>query len=411
MPKQRDLTGLVKAVATVVREHFAKACRPLMERIEAVEQRFSALPVPKDGERGKDGRNAFEVAVSLGYEGTVHEWMDSLQGKSVMLEDMRPLILEFVNQIPKPKDGLDGKGVTLDDVRPLIVQAVAELPRPKDGLDGNSVTLDDVLPLVENAVKAIPAPKDGKNGATTDELAPLCEQLISKAVAEIPKPKDGIDGRSVTAEEVLPELNAQLQKAVDSLPIPKDGTSVTVEQVMPELRAALDMAIKDIPVPRDGIDGRSVTLDDVRPLMDTAIATWALEFERRASDLIQRCIDRIPKPADGKAGRDAFDLEDVRLSIAADERTLTLAFVRGEEMVERSVVLTHPIYRGVWREGDFRKGDCVTFGGSAWIAVRDTKARPETDDSWKLSVKRGRDGKDGLKGDKGDRGPPGKVAA
>lgn len=164
---------------------------------------------------------------------------------------------------------------------------------------------------------------------------------------------------------------------------------------------------------RDGIDGKSITLDDIKPLLDSAMDKWALDFERRAQDVLQRAIDRMPAPKDGrdgingKDGRDAFQLEDVELSASDDERTLTLAFVRDGIRVERSIRLNHPIYRGVWKEGAYEKGDSVTFGGSQFIAMRETTSKPETDDSWKLCVKRGRDGKDGVKGEKGERGERG----
>jgi hypothetical protein len=42
MPKQRDLTGLVKAVGTVIREQLAKTLRPIVERLEGLEQRLAA---------------------------------------------------------------------------------------------------------------------------------------------------------------------------------------------------------------------------------------------------------------------------------------------------------------------------------------------------------------------------------
>jgi integrin beta 3 len=52
------------------------------------------------------------------------------------------------------------------------------------------------------------------------------------------------------------------------------------------------------------------------------------------------------------------------------------------------------VYKGVWRAGDFRRGDVVTLSGSLFVAQCDTTAKPETGDDWKLAVKRGRDGKD-----------------
>lgn len=164
---------------------------------------------------------------------------------------------------------------------------------------------------------------------------------------------------------------------------------------------------------RDGADGKSITLDDVQPILENAVTKWALEFERRAQDVLQRAIDRIPTPkdgkdgADGKDGRDAIDIDGFELTQSEDGRTVTLSLERGDVRKEKSFTVYQPDYRGVWRDGEYSKGDFVTFGGSAFIATRDTTSRPETDDSWKLFVKRGRDGKDGQRGEKGDPGPRG----
>lgn len=204
--------------------------------------------------------------------------------------------------------------------------------------------------------------------------------------------RDGVDGKSVTIEEVIPIL----REWFDAIPRPKDG--------------------KDGKDGRDGTDGKSITLEDVQPILENAVTKWALEFERRAQDTLQRAIDRMPAPKDGRDGkdgangRDAFQLEDIELSVADDDRTLTLAFVREGARVERSIRLNHPIYRGIWTDGAYEKGDCVTFGGSLFIAKRDTDSKPETDDSWQLAVKRGRDGRDGQKGEKGERGERGPAA-
>ena len=52
------------------------------------------------------------------------------------------------------------------------------------------------------------------------------------------------------------------------------------------------------------------------------------------------------------------------------------------------------IYREVWREGPFERGDVVTWGGSAWHCQEQTTDKPGTSMAWKLMVKMGRDGKD-----------------
>lgn len=165
-----------------------------------------------------------------------------------------------------------------------------------------------------------------------------------------------------------------------------------------------------------GADGKAVTTEDLQPIIEAAIARGLLDLERRAQDVLQRAVDRLPAPKDGKDGkdgRDAFAVEDFDLALSDDERTLSVTLVCGDRRVEKSVRLSHPVYRGVYKAGEkYQKGDVVTFGGSAFVAVRETGAKPETDDSWKLAVKRGRDGRDGEKGatgPKGDRGPAGGV--
>lgn len=65
--------------------------------------------------------------------------------------------------------------------------------------------------------------------------------------------------------------------------------------------------------------------------------------------------------------------------------------------------------RGVFREGQlYKAGHAVTFGGSLWIAQEVTDSKPGTDDTWRLSVKKGRDGKDGKDGRDGRDGLNGK---
>lgn len=172
---------------------------------------------------------------------------------------------------------------------------------------------------------------------------------------------------------------------------------------------------------RDGIDGKSVTLDEVRPLIDAGMAAWALDFERRAQDILQRAIDRMPVPKDGrdgvdgkdgidgKDGRDALELEDLDVQQDADGRVV-LRFVRGE--LQREFRLKLPVFvdRGVYKTGEqYERGNGVTWGGCFWIAQKDgPEGRPGESTDWRLAVKKGRDGKDGQRGEKGDKGDPGK---
>lgn len=89
-------------------------------------------------------------------------------------------------------------------------------------------------------------------------------------------------------------------------------------------------------------------------------------------------------------GLDDFDCEPI------DERTIKLMFTRGE--VCHSFELEFPVIidRGVFKAGgEYKRGDAVTWGGSLWIAQRDTGDKPDAAESgWRLAVKKGRDGKD-----------------
>jgi hypothetical protein len=42
----------------------------------------------------------------------------------------------------------------------------------------------------------------------------------------------------------------------------------------------------------------------------------------------------------------------------------------------------------------YERGNVVAWDGGTWVAMRQTKAKPGTDDSWKIVAKRGRDGRD-----------------
>jgi hypothetical protein len=360
------------------------------------------------------------------------------KGDSVTVEDVQPivegLVAKAIAALPKPKDGENGKSVSVDDVLPALLQelqkavdsfprpadgkdydpdvlqksvqdAVAAIPAPRDGQDGVSITLDDVRPLIEDgigkAVASIPKPKDGVDGksVTVDELRPVVEDLISRAVEAIPRPKDGEDGQSVTAEQLVPLIAPAVEAkaieiaraAIENLPRPRDGIdgkSVTTDDLLPVVRDWFDR----LPKPKDGVDGKSVSLEDVSDFMESAIAKWALDFERRAQDLFQRAVEKIPVP---KNGLDGLGFDD--LSVIHDgERSFTLRFARGEQIKEFPIVLPIVIDRGYHKDGNsYAKGDGVTHGGSYWIAQNDTTSKPEIGNpDFRLAVKKGRDGKD-----------------
>lgn len=232
---------------------------------------------------------------------------------------------------------------------------------------------DQRLLDVESTVKALPEP-----------IAPDVEAIAKAAAALIPAPKDGEPGKDATQidqAEVIKEVLAQIPTPKDGEP-GKDAPPVDQAGVVKEVLAQI----------RQPEDGKSVTIEDVLPIFEKRFGEWALDFERRAQDLFQKSVDKIPKPKDGI---DGFGFDD--LDVAFDgERGITIKFSHGDRVKEFPFTLPIVIDRGVFKEGfaEYQKGDGVTWAGSFFIAQKDQpEGKPGESDAWRLSIKRGRDGK------------------
>jgi hypothetical protein len=101
----------------------------------------------------------------------------------------------------------------------------------------------------------------------------------------------------------------------------------------------------------------------------------------------------------GKDGRDGFSLDNFDVQ-PTDERTLELIFEQGDRREIYELVFPVIIDKGVYKAGEtYVRGDAVTWGGSLWIAQKETSEKPDGPDSgWRLAVKKGRDGKDAKNG-------------
>lgn len=239
-------------------------------------------------------------------------------------------------------------------------------------------------------------------------LAPVVRDYVAEGLA-------GIAARLKAIEEREPLKGEKGEAGVDGKDGPpgRDGTDgrdadpELVRQIVAEIVAGLPAA-KD---GRDGVDGKEGS-----PGRDGVDGKDGLPGKDGKDGVDGR--DGLPgvpgrDGADGKdgaSGQDGLGFDD--LSVEHDgERGFTLRFARGDKVKEFTFSLPVVIDRGVWRDGAFKRGDGVTWGGSFFIAQRDTDQKPETPDcGWRLAVKRGRDGRDGKEGapgPKGERGEPG----
>jgi hypothetical protein len=268
------------------------------------------------------------------------------------------------------------------------------------------------------------------------ELTPLLSRIdaIERRLNELPAPRDGKDAdlgevRQIIAEEIsglkaaieaielpaLPDIPAivteEVQKAVSAIPAPQDGKSVTVEEIIPVIVSEIEKRVSELPAPKDGEPGKDGAglAGAIIDRSGELVVTLTNGETRNLGPVVGK--DGEP----GKPGTDGFGFDDLEASYDG-EKTVTLTFTKGERVKEYAFTLPVVIDRGIYAEGkDYKAGDGATWGGSFWIAQKDTSSKPGEGGDWRLAVKKGRDGRDGVVKDAKPSEPvrvgvPGKVA-
>ena len=269
----------------------------------------------------------------------------------------------------------------LDKLAAENVELRAKLKAAEDGAIANAAGAADAILESAGTVEGLRT----KLTALEEELARVGQAM----------PADGKDGRD----------------GKDAEPVTLEDVSLALEGMRGDIMDAARKAAAE--QTKAFVDAISEGMETAH---ETAMAKWALDFERRAQDVLQRAIDRIPPPRDGqdgKDGRDGMGFDDLT---AEHDGTggVTLRMTRGDAVKEYRLQLPCIVDRGVYA-GDktYRSGDAVSYGGSLWIAQNDApQGKPGAPVSdWRLAVKKGRDGRDGINGKDGARGPQGRDAS
>jgi hypothetical protein len=411
-----EIKAIADGVIESVKSYVSTAIGAVNSRLDGLEKSLKEIPAGENGKDGRDGIDGKDGKDGLdgingkdGTDGTDgKDGSDGINGKDAdeeaiiercfakmlnsdvfmqkMAEFASTKVLSSI-QLPKDgKDGIDGKDADPEFIRSEVAAAVAAIPVPQNGKDGADGKDADESAIVEKVMSQIVMPQDGKS-VTVDDVAPLIDELVTKRVAEIPAPKDGkdgVDGKDVDIEYV----RSQIENAVAAIPKPENGKDADPQAI----REMVLAEVAKIPVPADG---KSVTIDDVTPVLEVAVSRWAVDFERRAHDVLQTAVERLPKPKDGEKGdpgNDGFGIDEF---VQRGDRTVVAIYKRGDETIEQEFKFPAVIDRGVFKSGsDYEQGDGVTYGGSFWIAQKDTSDIPGNSDAFRLAVKRGRDGKD-----------------
>lgn len=293
------------------------------------------------------------------------------------MDERFEVIEKRLDALPTPRDGTDAD---MTEVRRMIGEEIGELKGAVAAIRP-APELPDIAGMIAEAVAAIPAPENGKDGqsVTIDDIAPMIAAEVERRVGAHPQPRDGKDG--------APGRDGQSIDAVD------------VERMVAE---KVEMAVAAIPVPKDGMDGKdgSDGADGVGlagALIDRS-GELVVTLTNGEVKTLGPVVGRDGEP--GKCGADGADgvgFDDMTEEMADDGRTIIRRYSRGDQVKEFRHSLSVVLDRGVYQEGaEYKPGDGVTWAGSFWIAQKDTSAKPDSGDGWRLSVKRGRDGRDGV---------------
>jgi len=194
--------------------------------------------------------------------------------------------------------------------------------------------------------------------AQAKAIAPVIKAYISKSMeAMSEKLHSDIDARITSLNESVkagiadipaPDIGAIVSQVAELIPAPvkgEDGKSVTIEEIQPMIDDAAVKAVANLPVPKDGQqgekgekgeDGASISQDAVRAMINEAVA---------------EIMRGIKQPADGAPGRDALDID---LMAGIDEQK---TYQRGSWATHRG---------GIWRAHSTTDGmrgwECVVDG-------------------------------------------------
>ncbi|HFG4240966.1 TPA: phage portal protein [Klebsiella pneumoniae] len=377
-----------------LRESFRKS---LGDHLKATEEKLAALT--KEVSTLKD-TTALNITAQLA------DAVASIPAPKIPeLPDIGAMVSEAVATLPLPQDG---RSVTPEDLRPLLQElvtaAVGEIPVPRDGKDYDPAVLKQA---VDDAVAALPPAQDGRS-VTPEDLRPLLQELVTAAVGEIPVPRDGKDYDPAVLKQAVDD-------AVAALPPAQDGRSVTPEDLRPLLQELVTAAVGEIPVPRDGKDYDPAVL---KQAVDDAVAVLPpAQDGRDALQLeIQPFIDegksyprgsyathngglwRAYEKTHGMRGWECIvdGVSDVDISMNGQRNFIVTVNRASGASEKKSFDIPAMVYRGVFKSGDeYLPGDTVTWGGSLWHCDEQTQDKPGETGSkgWTLAAKRGRDGR------------------
>lgn len=274
-----------------------------------------------------------------------------------------------------------------------------------------------LAPLAEK-VRALDEAADARAEADGQRFIALSASTDNRLKAiEAREPQKGDPGADgPTVEELEPVIRSLVTEAANLIPgMVIEAVNDRAKEWTPDPAAitdAVEAAVKALPPAERGEPGKSITVDDVRAVLDVALAQWELQAERRFVEFCQRSVDAMPKPKDGEDGQDALGFDDMTIEHDG-RRKFALVFSREGREVRKEFALPVVLDAGFWQPGmEVEAGDGVTLGGSYWIAQKATGTQPEVGNpDWRLAVRKGRDSRGRVATDEPKKNGPVRIGS
>jgi hypothetical protein len=245
------------------------------------------------------------------------------------------------------------------------------------------------------------------NEAINTKVKALKDDLVSSIANEQRRHLIQLSKTAVKSEVV--DLGKELRGVIDdyikNLPKPENGKdgedapAPTAEQIAEAVTAWMVANFTQPTNGKDGNDGKDSTEIEVLPSIDDDKSypkgTWAsykgglIKSTRTTSALIGKSLL--------EAGWDVIvqGVHSVEVHpLAEGEFAVKTMLTGGKDHITKFAVPVM-VYKGIWKEGAYTKGNTVTTGGSLWHCNKDTTDKPGTSEAWQLCAKKGTDGRDG----------------
>lgn len=247
----------------------------------------------------------------------------------------------------------------------------------------------EMVAIVREYVASELEPLRAENKALADANAELSARITELEARKMPEAIKGDPG-----EVDMEAVKALIDEAVAAIELPtaekgepgEPGRDVDMAEVAERIEQAVKAAVEALPAPKQGEAGKDgIGLADALIDREGALVLTMTDGTTKSLGKVHG-----KDGADGKDG-ETFTLDDFDIE-AVDERVICLKFTKGDTCHSFELEFPVPVYRGVWREGEYQRGDMVTWGGDLWHAEKATAEKPATAD-WKLAVRKGRDAK------------------